>query len=113
MTTMTDIRTIGVTVRDQDAALDFYAGRSASRSASTRRSARPSAGSRSPPRGATTSLALTAGEPAGRTEPVSGSWPTPTPSTPPCGARRRGRAAAPWPGVPPMFEFDDPDGNRF
>ena len=115
MTTMTDIRTIGVTVRDQDAALDFYVGtlgfekRLDAPISPTQRWVEVA------PRGATTSLALTAGEPSARPTPVSASpWPTPSPSAPPSrrAASRSGDLLR-WDQVPPMFEFDDPDGNHF
>ena len=65
MTTMTDVRTVGVTVRDQDAALDFYVGtlgfekRLDAPISPTQRWVEVA------PHGATTSIALTAGQPDG------------------------------------------------
>ena len=115
-TTITDIRTIGVTVSDQDAALDFYVG---TLGFEKRLDAPISPTMRwieVAPRGATTSIALThAGEPAGRPTPASGSpCPTPRPSTQPLHERGvRSASFCAGTGVPPMFEFDDPDGNRF
>ena len=53
--------------------------------------------------------------PTSASTPASGSrCPTPRPSTPRC--TQRGVTVGDllrWDGVPPMFTFDDPDGNRF
>ena len=117
ITTITDIRCVAVPVHDQDAALGFYVDRlgfekrlDASISETMRwiEVAAP---------GATTSIALVAGPD------------TPTPgvdtgvrfSVADAAAEHRelsqrgatvGELLA-WPGVPPMFTLDDPDGNRF
>ncbi len=116
-TTLTDIRSVAVPVRDQDAALAFYVDRLGFEK---RLDAPISANMRwvevAPP-GAATSIALVAGP----------DNPSPGVDT---GVRftvrdaeaehrtMRDREVAvgellAWPGVPPMFTFDDPDGNRF
>ena len=115
MTTMTDIRTIGVTVRDQDAALDFYVGtlgfekRLDAPISPTQRWVEVA------PRGATTSLALTAGEPVGPTD-TGIRVAVADAETERTALATRGVAVGQllkWDQVPPMFEFDDPDGNHF
>ena len=115
MTTMTDVRTIGVTVRDQDAALDFYVGtlgfekRLDAPISPTQRWVEVA------PRGATTSLALTAGEPAGPTD-TGIRFAVADAASERTALAARGVAVGQllkWDQVPPMFEFDDPDGNHF
>ena len=115
MTTMTDVRTIGVTVRDQDAALDFYVGtlgfekRLDAPISPTQRWVEVA------PRGATTSLALTAGEPVGPTD-TGIRFAVADASGERTDLAARGVAVGDllqWDQVPPMFEFDDPDGNHF
>jgi lactoylglutathione lyase len=116
-TTMTDVRCVAVPVRDQDAALTFYVDRLGFE----RRLDAPISDTMrwvevAPP-GSGTSIALIAGDDA----------PAPGVDT---GVRFAvGDAEAEhealqdrgvttgellvWPDVPPMFTFDDPDGNRF
>jgi lactoylglutathione lyase len=116
-TTMTDVRCVAVPVRDQDAALTFYVDRLGFE---LRLDAPISDTMRwvevAPP-GSATSIALIAGDDA----------PAPGVDT---GVRfavgdaeaehealqdrgvTTGELLA-WPDVPPMFTFDDPDGNRF
>ncbi|HYQ33572.1 MAG TPA: VOC family protein [Lapillicoccus sp.] len=115
MTTMTDVRTIGVTVRDQDAALDFYVGtlgfekRLDAPISPTQRWVEVA------PRGATTSLALTAGEPVGPTD-TGIRFAVADAESERTALATRGVAVGQllkWDQVPPMFEFDDPDGNHF
>ena len=116
-TTLTDVRCVAVPVRDQDTALTFYVD---TLGFELRLDAPISETMRwievAPP-SATTSLALVSGP----------NSPAPGVDT---GVRfavgdvegehqrlREGGVAATdllvWPGVPPMFTFDDPDGNRF
>jgi lactoylglutathione lyase len=116
-TTITDVRAIGVNVADQDRAIEFYVD---TLGFEKRLDAPISDSVRwievAPP-GATASLALIAGD-----------------SAPAAGAETGVRFAVPdaeaehatmlargvkvgdllrWDGVPPMYTFDDPDGNRF
>lgn|GEM_PF-3010590 len=87
-TRITDVRTVGIPVTDQDRALEFYTGRLGFEK---RMDAPMGEGMRwievAPP-GASTSIALVAageGTPVGVDTPASGSpRPTPTPTTPPC-----------------------------
>ena len=116
-TTLTDVRCVAVPVRDQDAALSYYVDTLGFE----RRLDAPISDTQrwvevAPP-GAGTTLALVAG-----------------PDAPPPGVdtgvrfavgdvddehramRDHGVAVSEvyrWPGVPPMFTFDDPDANRF
>src|SRR6185369_16229444 len=95
MTTITDIRTIAIDVSDQDRALAFFTD---TLGFEKRLDAAMSPTSRwievAPP-GATTSIALKAAHAAMADAGVE------------VGELLR------WPDVPPMFAFDDPDGNRF
>ena len=116
-TSLTDVRTVGIPVRDQDAAASFYVDtlgfelRLDAPISDTQRWVEVA------PPGAATSIALVSG-----------------PDAPPPGVDTGVRFAVgdvqaehqrmadrgvtvgellTWPGVPPMFTFDDPDGNRF
>ena len=115
MTTMTDVRTVGVTVRDQDAALDFYVG---TLGFEKRLDAPISATQRwveVAPKGASTSIALTAGEPGGPTD-TGIRFTVADAEAERTALADRGVVVGDllqWSGVPPMFEFDDPDGNHF
>ena len=119
MTTITDVRTIAVTVTDQDAALGVlrrYARlREAARRADQpdhaldrgRAAGRDAHRSRSPPPKARRTSANRHRHPVhrpGRRRPSTPRWRT--------AASRVGELLR-WDGVPPMFTFDDPDGNRF
>jgi catechol 2,3-dioxygenase-like lactoylglutathione lyase family enzyme len=117
MTTITDVRTIGVNVSDQDAALAFYTD---TLGFETRLDAPISPTMRwievAPPGGAA-SIALTA-----TADPSVGGSETGIRFTVPDAAAERDALQARgvtvgdmllWDDVPPMFTFDDPDGNRF
>ena len=115
MTTMTDVRTVGVTVRDQDAALDFYVGtlgfekRLDAPISPTQRWVEVA------PRRATTSIALTAGQPDGPTD-TGIRFTVADAESERTDLAARGVTVGDllrWGEVPPMFEFDDPDGNHF
>ena len=117
MTTITDVRTIGVTVKDQDAALAFYTG---TLGFEKRLDAPISPTARwievAPP-GAGTSIALTAADasPEVRTE-TGIRFTVPDAEAERDALEARGVAVGEllrWDDVPPMFTFDDPDGNRF
>jgi lactoylglutathione lyase len=116
MTTITDVRTIGIAVADQNQALKFY---------------RDTLGFEvrldgvagdmrwlevAPP-GATVSLALTTsiGETTSNRE-TGIRFVVPDATTEHTALRTGGVSVGEllaWPGVPPMFTFDDPDGNQF
>lgn len=112
-TGITDVRTVAITVADQERALRFYVGTLGF----DQRLDAPFPGGRwlevAPP-GATTSIALLAGENSGvdtgirlRTADAEADHAT---------LRNAGVDTDPdvlrYPGVPPMFSFRDPDGNR-
>ena len=117
MTTITDVRTIGVDVSDQDRALAFF---TEALGFETRLDAPISPTTRwievAPP-GAGTSIALNAAEDAQDIGTDTGIRFTVADAA----AERSAMEAAgvavgellQWPDVPPMFTFDDPDGNRF
>ena len=117
MTTITDVHTIGVNVSDQDAALAFYTG---TLGFETRLDAPISPTMRwievAPP-GGTTSIALTATEDASAGTSETGiRFTVPDAAAERDALQARGVAVGDlllWDDVPPMFTFDDPDGNRF
>jgi len=117
ITTITDVRCIGVTVADQDTALTFYLdvlGFEKRLDAPIGPTAR---WVEVAPPGARTSIALTAAAPG-----VTGTTDTGIRFTVPdataehAALQHRGAAVGElleWDGVPPMFTVDDADGNRF
>jgi lactoylglutathione lyase len=116
-TTITDVRTIGVNVTDQDEAIAFYVG---TLGFEKRLDALISPTMRwievAPP-GATTSIALNASE--GGTDVAADTgirFTVPDAEAEHAAMRERGVNVGDvlrWDGVPPMYTFDDPDGNRF
>jgi lactoylglutathione lyase len=109
-TTITDIGTVGIPVSDQDKAVEFFTGplgfekRLDARMGESFRWVTVAAP------GASTSVALIAGPDTGIRFLV------PDAETEHAAMRQRGIEVGDllrWPGVPPMFEFKDPDGNRF
>ena len=115
-TTITDVRTIGVPVGDQDHALAFYVG---VLGFETRLDAPIGPGMRwieVAPSGARTSIALTAAGSDERPRDTGVRFTVPDASAEHRSLADRGVAVGEllrWDGVPPMFTFDDPDGNRF
>ena len=116
-TTITDVRTIGITVRNQDEAVAFYVTRlgfekrlDAPLSPTMRwiEVAAP---------GASTSIALNAAERAAGVATDTGiRFTVPDVEAEHAAMRERGVSVSHvlrWDGVPPMYSFDDPDGNRF
>jgi catechol 2,3-dioxygenase-like lactoylglutathione lyase family enzyme len=116
-TTITDVRTIGVNVTNQDDAIAFYV---ATLGFEKRLDAPISPTMRwievAPP-GATTSIALNANE--GTTDVAADTgirFTVPDAEAEHAAMRERGVNVGDvlrWDGVPPMYTFDDPDGNRF
>jgi predicted enzyme related to lactoylglutathione lyase len=116
-TTITDVRTIGVTVSDQDRALDFYVGTLGFE----KRMDAPISGTMrwievAPP-GAGVSLAINGAEDDAVTGADTGiRFTVPDAASEHASMHERGVKVGEllrWDGVPPMFAFDDPDGNRF
>ncbi len=116
-TTIDDVRTIGVNVADQEAAIDFYV---TTLGFEKRLDAPISPTMRwievAPP-GASTSIALQAGEGTAAVGADTGiRFTVPDAEAEHAAMRQRGvhvGAMLRWDSVPPMFTFDDPDGNRF
>lgn len=116
-TTLSDVRCVAVPVRDQDAAIGFYVDtlgfelRLDTPISETMRWIEVA------PPGAATSLALVTGEdnpaPGGDT---GVRFAVGDVEAEHAGMRDRGVSTSDllaWEDVPPMFTFDDPDGNRF
>jgi len=116
-TTITDVRTIGVHVTNQDDAIAFYV---ATLGFEKRLDAPISPTMRwievAPP-GATTSIALNANEGATDVAADTGiRFTVPDAEAEHAAMRERGVNVGEvlrWDDVPPMYTFDDPDGNRF
>jgi lactoylglutathione lyase len=116
-TTIEDVRTIGVTVADQDAAIEFYV---TNLGFEKRLDAPISPTMRwieVAPRGASTSIALQA---TGDATDVGGDtgirFTVPDAEAEHAAMLERGVNVGEMlrlDGVPPMYTFDDPDGNRF
>jgi lactoylglutathione lyase len=117
-TSITDVRTVGVTVTNQDDALAFFVD---TLGFEQRLDAPISPTMRwvevAPP-GAKTSIALTAAE--ATTADVGTDtgvrFTVPNAAAEHTALRERGVDVGDllrWEGIPPMFSFDDPDGNRF
>lgn len=116
-TTIEDVRTIGVNVADQDAAIEFYV---TNLGFEKRLDARISPTMRwieVAPRGASTSIALQATEAAADVGGDTGiRFTVPDAEAEHAAMLERGVNVGEmlrFDGVPPMYTFDDPDGNRF
>jgi lactoylglutathione lyase len=117
MTTITDVRTIGINVRDQAKALAFF---TETLGFEKRLDAPISPTMRwvevAPP-GASTSIALNAAQDAQDVGTDTGiRFAVPDAAAEYTSMEADGVAVGEllqWPDVPPMFAFDDPDGNRF
>jgi lactoylglutathione lyase len=116
-TTITDVRTIGINVTNQDEALAFYVD---TLGFEKRLDAAISLAMRwleVAPAGASTTLALNATEDTADVGTDTGvRFTVPDAAAEHAGMRERGIAVGDllrWDDVPPMFTFDDPDGNRF
>jgi lactoylglutathione lyase len=120
-TTITDVRTVGIPVTDQDQALAFYVD---TLGFEKRLDAPISPTMRwieVAPSDATTSIALTRADPTAE-PPVQAPADTgirfvvPDAEAEHAAMRNRGVTVSDvlrWDGVPPMYTVDDPDGNRF
>jgi lactoylglutathione lyase len=116
-TSITDVRTIGVNVTSQDDALDFYVDRLGFEKTLDAAISPTMRWIEVAPPGASTSIALNAAEGA---EPESTDtgvrFSVPDAAAEHARMRERGVDVGEllrWNNVPPMFTFDDPDGNRF
>jgi catechol 2,3-dioxygenase-like lactoylglutathione lyase family enzyme len=116
-TTITDVRTVGITVANQDNALAFFVD---TLGFEKRLDAPISPTVRwvevAPP-GASTSIALTAAEAAGDIGTDTGvRFTVPDAAAEYAALEARGVEVGEllqWTDIPPMFSFEDPDGNRF
>ncbi len=113
-TTITDIAAVGIPVSDQDKAVEFFTG---TLGFEKRLDARVGDSFRwvtvAAP-GAATSVALIANPDTGADTGIR--FAVPDAEAEHESMRERGIETGDllrWPGVPPMFEFKDPDGNRF
>ena len=113
-TSITDITAVGIPVSDQDQAVEFFVGtlgfekRLDVRTGDSFRWVTVAAP------GASTSVALIAMPHPGADTGIR--FLVPDAGTEHAALRQRGIEVGDllrWPGVPPMFEFKDPDGNRF
>ena len=116
-TTIADVRTIGINVANQDDAIAYYVD---TLGFEKRLDAPISPTTRwvevAPP-GAATSIALNAAEASNDVGADTGiRFTVPDAETEHAAMRDRGVNVGEmlrWDGVPPMYSFDDPDGNRF
>lgn len=116
-TTITDVRTIGINVTNQDDALAFFVG---TLGFEKRLDAAISPTTRwvevAPP-GADTSIALNAAQATADVGADTGiRFTVPDAAAEHAALQERGVDVSDlmrWEGVPAMFSFDDPDGNRF
>jgi catechol 2,3-dioxygenase-like lactoylglutathione lyase family enzyme len=116
-TSITDVRTVGVTVTNQDDALAFFVD---TLGFEKRLDAPISPTMRwvevAPP-GAKTSIALTAAEATADVGTDTGvRFTVPNAAAEHAALQERGVDVGDllrWEGIPPMFSFDDPDSNRF
>lgn len=115
MSTITDIRTVGITTADQDKAVAFY--RDTLDFVVRLDVDGPTRWIEVAPDGADVSLALVAGDRgAGEVTETGIRFNVPDAAAARETLSSRGVSVGEpllWPGVPPMFTFDDPDGNRF
>jgi len=117
MTTITDVRTIAIDVADQDAAIAYYVE---TLGFEKRLDAPISPTTRwieVAPAGASVSIALNAAEGNGAEPTDTGvRFTVPDARAEHDSMQKRGVNVGDllaWEGIPPMFTFDDPDGNRF
>jgi lactoylglutathione lyase len=117
MTSITDVRTIGVNVTSQDVAVDFYLDKLGFEKRLDAPLGPTMRWIEVAPPGASTSIALNVAE-SGRQEATDTGvrFSVPNAAAEHATMRERGVDVGEllrWNEVPPMFTFDDPDGNRF
>ena len=113
-TTITDIGTVGIPVRDQDQAVEFFVGTLGFEKRLDVRSGESFRWVTVAAPGASTSVALIAGPDSGADTGIR--FLVPDAETEHAAMQKRGIEVGDllrWPGVPPMFEFKDQDGNTF
>jgi catechol 2,3-dioxygenase-like lactoylglutathione lyase family enzyme len=113
-TTITDIGTVGIPVSDQDQAVEFFVGRLGFEKRLDVRRGESFRWVTVAAPAASTSVALIAGPDTGADTGIR--FMVPDAETEYTAMRQRGIEVGDllrWPGVPPMFEFKDQDGNRF
>jgi lactoylglutathione lyase len=116
-TTITDVRTIGINVTNQDEALSFYVDKLGFEKRLDAPISPTMRWLEVAPAGASTSIALNAvGDTAAVGTDTGVRFTVPDAAAEHTALRERGVTVGEllrWDGVPPMFTFDDPDGNRF
>lgn len=119
-TTITDVRTVAITVRDQDRALGFYVDTVGFEKRLDAPLTPTMRWIEVAPPGAVTSVALVASDPdAGTAQPGTDTgirFTVPDAEAEHARMRSAGIAVSDvmrWDGVPPMYTADDLDGNRF
>jgi lactoylglutathione lyase len=116
-TTIADVRTIGINVADQEAAIDFFVDRLGFEKRLDAPISLTMRWIEVAPPGAATSLALNASEDSSTVGVDTGiRFTVPDAESERASMRDRGVTVGEllrMEGVPPMFSFDDPDGNRF
>ena len=113
-TTITDIGTVGIPVSDQDKALEFFTGTLGFEKRLDVRMGESFRWVTVAAPAASTSVALIAGPDTGADTGIR--FMVPDAETEHTAMWQRGIDVGDllrWPGVPPMFEFKDQDGNRF
>ena len=113
-TTITDIVAVGIPVSDQDKAVEFFAGTLGFEKRLDVRMGESLRWVTVAAPGASTSVALIAGPGTGADTGIR--FLVPDAETEHTAMRHRGIEVGDllrWPGVPPMFEFKDADGNKF
>ena len=113
-TTITDIGTVGIPVSDQDKALEFFTTTLGFEKRLDLRAGENFRWVTVAAAGAAVSVALVAGGAIGQDTGIR--FMVPDAETEHSAMRKRGIEVGEllrWPGVPPMYEFKDPDGNRF
>lgn len=113
-TTITDIGTVGIPVSDQDKAVEFFTGTLGFEKRLDARIGQSLRWVTVAAPGAAATVALIASPNAGADTGIR--FMVPNAETEHSAMRQRGIEVGEllrWPGVPPMFDFKDPDGNRF